>query len=416
VHFSMNDASSSRAANASRCSRVLVGLEGGGWCSAANMYGIGSNYLRPTQQTLDGSLSLVWGRGDARAFRWATASNQEALLEASARSGCTPLHLALAARRWEDAACILRDPGPIALRWLGLLARRALQAADDSQAAALALEETARRSPAAPASARLRAAAARRAATASESPRGRELAQSAREAAARAIADALAAWELCSGCRISEEKEEALHALANAEEMNDLVSDAETGTDADWTRTIAERWAQRGAYLADHEFRYRDFTTLHIAAANAAPLHLVNTILRVGSAARLARATCSVQPMLADSGQSADVPLGQMLQPVHVAIKADGAGELVQLLLQAKGREMSQWQTACTCTVWGQTRQYAPLELARHHQNKRLATLLQAFERDGSAACESAALVTAMQRCEQTVLLFFLHLISSFLF
>eukprot|EP01046_Picozoa_sp_COSAG06_P107148 COSAG06_NODE_53460_length_300_cov_0.502488_2_plen_60_part_01 len=58
--------------------------------TAANMYSIGSyvrrangydNYLRPTQQTLDGSLSLVWGRGDARAFRWATG-NQEALLEA----------------------------------------------------------------------------------------------------------------------------------------------------------------------------------------------------------------------------------------------------------------------------------------------------------------------------------------------
>eukprot|EP01052_Picozoa_sp_SAG31_P041276 SAG31_NODE_6214_length_2118_cov_1.263992_2_plen_212_part_00 len=66
------------------------------------------------------------------------------------------------------------------------------------------------------------------------------------------------------------------------------------------------------------------------------------------------------------------------------------------MLLRHAG--ISEWQTPCRCTVWGQSRKYTPLELARHHQNQRLINLLEAFQRDGSAACDSAALVTAMQR------------------
>jgi hypothetical protein len=59
---------------------------------------------------------------------------------------------------------------------------------------------------------------------------------------------------------------------------------------------------------------------------------------------------------------------------------------------------LSQWETQCSCSVWGQTRQYSPLALAQHHQNPRLEKLLKDFQRDGSAAGTSATLVTALQR------------------
>ena len=75
------------------------------------------------------------------------------------------------------------------------------------------------------------------------------------------------------------------------------------------------------------------------------------------------------------------------------------------------GTGVSQWESTCSCTVWGQTRQYSPLALAQHHQNRRLVKLLEEFQRDGSAASTSAAVVTAMQRmllcylCEEYELL-----------
>ena len=48
-------------------------------------------------------------------------------------------------------------------------------------------------------------------------------------------------------------------------------------------------------------------------------------------------------------GQSAEVPLGCDMQPVHVAIKSDGASELVQLLLQAKGGASQVTLCVCVC-------------------------------------------------------------------
>ena len=96
------------------------------------------DYYQPTtRQMLDPSESFVWGRDDARALRWPAAGTgqDDALISAKPTAGCTPLHIAFASRRWEHAASVLRDPAPIALRWLRALALQALQALDKAQAA-----------------------------------------------------------------------------------------------------------------------------------------------------------------------------------------------------------------------------------------------------------------------------------------
>lgn len=280
-----------------------------------------------SRQTLDPSESLVWGRDDARALRWPVpgTAQDDALIAATPTSGCTPLHIAFASRRWEHASQILRDPAPIALLWLRALAVRALQALDKAQA--------------------------------THDQSRHELTKLAKSAAE----EVAAAWYVSTGVvargnrqsqywqyRPPVVDEDCLGALAAAEDPQALI-DVESlwppGTVVPPGHNVfgstASLWARRCASLEDHEFAYSLMNVLHIAAANAAPVHLVNAVLRIAGAGPNcpARARCGVRHAMHTGGQSADVPLGSEMQPVHVAIKADGAAELVQLLLQAKGGE-----------------------------------------------------------------------------
>ena len=360
-------------------------------------------YLPRTWQKLDPSQSLVWGRRDARALHWPIGKD-DTLIEAIPSSGCTPLHIAFASRRWAIAADMLRDPAAVALQWLRALALRALHALDNPRNA---YDEELRR-----------------------------LAEST-------ALEAATAWHMCAGVvaratapqqrgytsRPQPLGEAGLVALAEAEDAEALIGVESLWPDGTESQarsafgSTARRWVHQRAFLEDHDFSYSEMNVLHIAAANAAPLHLANAALRVAGVSEepLACARCSVRSTIATGGQSADVPLGSEMQPVHVAIKADGAAELVQLFLQANGGKfsmhrvcgshfapvlficrvstgVSQWESTCRCTVWGATRDYSPLALAQHHQNKRLEKLLAEFQRDGSAASTSAALVTTMQR------------------
>ena len=243
-----------------------------------------------------------------------------------------------ASRRWADAVDILRDPAPIALRWLRAAALRALDALDKADR----LSE--------------------------HDPGLRELAK-------LAAVEAAMAWHLCTGLvragapaghqrypgqnrdydiigaqseyGIQPINEAGLAALAEAQDAEALVHAEGLWPDSADSRyrnafgTTAQRWVHQCVRLDDHDFAYSDMNVLHLAAANAAPLHLVNAVIRVAGASESppARARCSVRRTIETGGQSADVPLGSEMQPAHVAIKADGAAELVQLLLQAKGGE-----------------------------------------------------------------------------
>ena len=94
--------------------------------------------------------------------------------------------------------------------------------------------------------------------------------------------------------------------------------------------------------------------------------------------------------------------VGQRMQPLHVAIRADAADEVVQLLMQAKGG-WSEWMTPTTSYIRpagsASRGQLTPLELAQALQNRRLAKLLGDFKRDGAEAAESAGLASALLRC-----------------
>ena len=94
--------------------------------------GIAYRYQAPpgTVQNLSTSAALAWGRDTIRAGSTTTALANNSLLEADPLSGCTPLHLALARKRWAAAAEILRDPHPVAQRWLASLAQAGLVAED----------------------------------------------------------------------------------------------------------------------------------------------------------------------------------------------------------------------------------------------------------------------------------------------
>ena len=155
---------------------------------------------------------------------------------------------------------------------------------------------------------------------------------------------------------------------------------------------LALHWLASAAQLVDHDYKYRSFNAVHIAAANAAPLNIVNRLLRVGGS-DVKDATCSVTDLQFGADQGAAAPLGHDMQPIHVAIKSDASDETVQLFLQ-----IGNPRTKCTCTVWGQRREYTPLELAQHHQKPRVTKLLTSFFKNGNAACESAQLVAATLR------------------
>ena len=297
------------------------------------------------QQPLDPSRALAW-HGSASAPLRCPAVGDRAWLEALPSCGCTPLHLALAARCWGVALQILDDPVSIARPWLALFAQGVAAAAD------------------------------RRDEHPSRDDHGLR----------QACEELLCAWALCCQDRALTFSD-ALTISANPDDPALAFRD-----------DLGSAFASTGARLTDVDFTYSSFTALHVAVANAAPLSVLNRLLRVGGS-NSARARCSVSPLFAShhTGRRSEA-LGAELQAVHVAIKADQSDEAVQLLLQAKGSSLAEWQIACVCEVWGQRRRYSPLELAKHHQNRRLQTLLEGFERDGAAACEAAALTTALQR------------------
>jgi hypothetical protein len=339
---------------------------------------------------------------------------------ANARAGCTPLHLALAARRWEAAAAIMRDPLPTARAWLAARAQAVLKAVTSvdefnealwstefEEASSVSRAETLQRD----LEERTRALCdtwvlcsqlAARQVTLQQQQRAETARRAGRlkppgwrndyrrpgqvlQGLAKSDSQGLAEGGFADGgsppslMSSSSASGEALITLG----LDDVADLADFGGESTEVlpdhRLLGEGAEVLGMWLcgrfaagsfSDHDYRYRGVRPLHFAAAHDAPRGTMNALLRLGGAAAM-QSGCE-GPYAQGASITAHYNItteynGERFLPLHWAIQANACAETVQQLLHAASAGAGGHPLAggarCTISIWGQRRHLTAREL-----------------------------------------------------